>query len=276
MDTLPYKSKLLIIHQNKTLQSLMVSMLETMGYEIETALSTDEGAKCLVRSRIELVVAEAELTDTDAVEAMFALKRKYPETPFILVASDDQPALARQAIRRGVACVLRFPTSTIQFRAAIAHEVPPPKASVPANERRFAPLASASTFGADDGSLRRSVKDLDPVAVLDAQNRAKRGIQSAAPAVNAAHAVAPLTFESAPRLSVSPKRIRWDDQRTTSSSQSIGPLKVALEEPERRIILEALEAFQWNRQETARVLEIDRTTLYKKIKKYKLEETLAR
>lgn len=50
----------------------------------------------------------------------------------------------------------------------------------------------------------------------------------------------------------------------------IRPLKEALEEPEKRIILEALEALGWNRQETAKVLDINRTTLYKKMKKYGL------
>ena len=51
---------------------------------------------------------------------------------------------------------------------------------------------------------------------------------------------------------------------------SIRPLKEALEEPERRIIIQALQALNWNRQETARVLDINRTTLYKKMKKYGL------
>jgi DNA-binding NtrC family response regulator len=50
------------------------------------------------------------------------------------------------------------------------------------------------------------------------------------------------------------------------------PLTRAMEEPERRIILAALEANDWNRQETARQLEINRTTLYKKIKQYHLDE----
>ncbi len=47
-------------------------------------------------------------------------------------------------------------------------------------------------------------------------------------------------------------------------------LKEALEGPERQVILEALEVLNWNRQETARVLDINRTTLYKKMKKYGL------
>lgn len=50
------------------------------------------------------------------------------------------------------------------------------------------------------------------------------------------------------------------------------PLEEAMFEPERRIILAALRANQWNRQETARQLNINRTTLYKKIKQLGLED----
>jgi DNA-binding NtrC family response regulator len=50
------------------------------------------------------------------------------------------------------------------------------------------------------------------------------------------------------------------------------PLKDALLAPERQIILAALEANNWNRQKTAEQLEINRTTLYKKIRQFGLEE----
>jgi DNA-binding NtrC family response regulator len=49
-------------------------------------------------------------------------------------------------------------------------------------------------------------------------------------------------------------------------------LKQALEEPERRIILEVLEGNQWNRHATADALGINRTTLYKKMKRLGLED----
>lgn len=47
-----------------------------------------------------------------------------------------------------------------------------------------------------------------------------------------------------------------------------GGLKLALADPERQIILDALESNGWNRQDTAALLGINRTTLYKKMKKY--------
>jgi len=47
-------------------------------------------------------------------------------------------------------------------------------------------------------------------------------------------------------------------------------LKDAMTEPERNIIRRALEANHWNRQETARALQVNRTTLFKKMKRYGL------
>ena len=48
-------------------------------------------------------------------------------------------------------------------------------------------------------------------------------------------------------------------------------LKQALADPERAIIRAALEANNWGRQDTAKSLDINRTTLYKKMKQYGLE-----
>jgi DNA-binding NtrC family response regulator len=45
-------------------------------------------------------------------------------------------------------------------------------------------------------------------------------------------------------------------------------LKAALANPEKQLILDALNAHGWNRQDTADFLGINRTTLYKKMKRY--------
>lgn len=52
-------------------------------------------------------------------------------------------------------------------------------------------------------------------------------------------------------------------------------LKVALEGPEKRVLEAALRANNWNRQVTADMLEINRTTLYKKMRRYDLETAAA-
>ena len=50
------------------------------------------------------------------------------------------------------------------------------------------------------------------------------------------------------------------------------PLSEAMKAPERRILLAALEANGWNRGDTAKQLDINRTTLYKKIRQHRLDE----
>lgn len=52
--------------------------------------------------------------------------------------------------------------------------------------------------------------------------------------------------------------------------EEIVPLKEALEEPERRIIERALKKLGGSRQRTAEALDINRTTLFNKMKKYDL------
>ena len=49
------------------------------------------------------------------------------------------------------------------------------------------------------------------------------------------------------------------------------PLREALEGPEKQIIESALRAHGWNRQASAEALNINRTTLYKKMKRYGLD-----
>ncbi len=62
-------------------------------------------------------------------------------------------------------------------------------------------------------------------------------------------------------------RVRTSTPRTCLPTR-IRPLKEALAEPEKKIIIEALQAVDWNLKQTARVLDINRVTLYKKMKKY--------
>ena len=67
-----------------------------------------------------------------------------------------------------------------------------------------------------------------------------------------------------------PENIRREDpsRNTVQITGTSHSLKGALVEPERQIILNMLEQNGWNRQKTSAALGINRTTLYKKMKKY--------
>jgi two-component system response regulator HydG len=66
-------------------------------------------------------------------------------------------------------------------------------------------------------------------------------------------------------------RLAGDEEGTPRAQMGIRPLAQALDEPEKRIIIQALRAFDWSRQKTAQALDINRTTLYKKMQKYHLK-----
>jgi DNA-binding NtrC family response regulator len=70
-----------------------------------------------------------------------------------------------------------------------------------------------------------------------------------------------------------PMELRTGASSAGGASFSTGQtLKEALEAPERQIILEVLESNGWNRNATADTLGINRTTLYKKMKRLGLED----
>ncbi|WP_298859993.1 sigma-54 dependent transcriptional regulator [uncultured Gimesia sp.] len=75
------------------------------------------------------------------------------------------------------------------------------------------------------------------------------------------------------RVSDLPEQIRQEQSFSLSTDSRLGngSLKNALANPERQIIIEALESNGWNRQNTAKALGINRTTLYKKMKKYEID-----
>lgn len=69
-----------------------------------------------------------------------------------------------------------------------------------------------------------------------------------------------------------PPTLRQEATPLAVNSEIRQTLKEALEEPERQIILRVLKKNNFNRNETAEWLGINRTTLYKKMKKLGLEE----
>jgi len=66
-----------------------------------------------------------------------------------------------------------------------------------------------------------------------------------------------------------PDPIKQDQSQQQKTYKPLS-LKEALAEPEKNLIRQALEANHWNRQETAKALQINRTTLFKKMKHYGL------
>ena len=89
--------------------------------------------------------------------------------------------------------------------------------------------------------------------------------------VNVVERAVVLTKNTVIQPSDLPEALRSNETFIDLGGRMVAPgnnLKTALASPEKQLILEALETHGWNRQETADALGINRTTLYKKMKKY--------
>ncbi len=69
-----------------------------------------------------------------------------------------------------------------------------------------------------------------------------------------------------------PEDVLQPEASAAGADGGLLPLKQALEKPERDILVRALKLCHGNRQATAEALGINRTTLYKKMKKYGIED----
>jgi transcriptional regulator with PAS, ATPase and Fis domain len=89
--------------------------------------------------------------------------------------------------------------------------------------------------------------------------------------VNVVERAVVLTRNPVIQVSDLPEAVRNDEpsfEQVQARTNGGNNLKAALATPEKQLILEALEAHGWNRQDTAAALGINRTTLYKKMKRY--------
>ncbi|MCK4959804.1 MAG: sigma-54-dependent Fis family transcriptional regulator, partial [Planctomycetes bacterium] len=73
-----------------------------------------------------------------------------------------------------------------------------------------------------------------------------------------------------------PEGLLHESNRYVEAKYDGKSLKDSLAAPEKALIRAALEANGWNRQATAKALQVNRTTLYKKMKRFNLEEEAAR
>ncbi len=81
-----------------------------------------------------------------------------------------------------------------------------------------------------------------------------------------------LTLEDFPPEITNASEITGNGLQFRPDGRTVMPLKKALETPEKEIIAATLASVNWNRQKAARLLDINRTTLFNKMRKYELLE----
>ncbi len=130
--------------------------------------------------------------------------------------------------------------------------------------KRFSQELGRKIIGISESAMQRLVEYQWPGNVRELENAMERAVVLCRrPKIEVEDL--PETMQDATRL-IAASAIRTLDYEASSM-----PLEKALEIPERRIIEAALRRNNWNRQATAGELEINRTTLYKKMRKHGLD-----
>jgi DNA-binding NtrC family response regulator len=129
--------------------------------------------------------------------------------------------------------------------------------------RKFAQETGREVIGFSDAAMSAMQRYNWPGNVRELENAVERAVVlSRRPQIDADDLPEPVQFYDAPRPAAPGAGESYDTPM---------PLEQALEGPERRIIEAALKRNAWNRQNTAAELDINRTTLYKKMRKYRLD-----
>ncbi|HTW93267.1 MAG TPA: sigma-54 dependent transcriptional regulator [Tepidisphaeraceae bacterium] len=130
--------------------------------------------------------------------------------------------------------------------------------------RRFRQETGREIVGFTEGALAALQRYQWPGNVRELENAVERAVVlSRRPQIDAEDL--PETVQAVP---VRPHPVNGSPMEIATDPM---PLEVALEGPEKRIIELALKRNNWNRQATAAELDINRTTLYKKMRKYRLD-----
>jgi DNA-binding NtrC family response regulator len=119
---------------------------------------------------------------------------------------------------------------------------------------------------------RRPIQDISPAALTQLTEAAWPGnVRELENTLERAVLLAPGPVLNLEDLGLAPARTAPASEAADRIEDlPLGPLKEALEIPERALILRALDLHAGNRQGTARTLGINRTTLFNKMRKYGL------
>jgi len=133
------------------------------------------------------------------------------------------------------------------------------------------PLLSEHYLKVFSEQTGRNVMEIDEMAMQAMQHYNWPG--NVRELVNVIERAVVLSRESRITVTDLPEKLFANHEHRANIEAHLGgaSLKSALTEPERHLIIQALEASGWNRQKTAKTLGINRTTLYKKMKRYDID-----
>jgi DNA-binding NtrC family response regulator len=227
------RTRLLLVHPETSGLALLTSMLRPLGLELIEAMS-HEIADLMNQSRPGLILIGVDPAEPDALGLLSFIRHNYPTIPVVLLFTRTCPERISQALRSGATSVLRFPLPASQLQAAV----------IQALDATLAHTLPA--VGSPDHD--------SPVQHERRPERRPEGIGDSSPCHCSSHA----------------RPVEQRNSEAAGAGDLIKPLKESLGTQERLLILQALRACGWDRNKTSKALDINRSTLYYKMRRYGL------
>lgn len=101
-----------MVEDEESILTAMSEYLANFGYEVDAARELEQAEAMLASRGYAAVISDLRLTGTDANEGLrlaTAVRRKYPETEFILMSAYGSPQAEQEARAQGVAAFLHKP-----------------------------------------------------------------------------------------------------------------------------------------------------------------------
>ncbi len=119
----------LVVDDDPILREIAAELLEQNGYEVWLAEDGAIALERLSREQPDLVIMDMVMPNTDGVEAIQAVKKRWPDLPVIAVSAGagrlDPSVLLRAATALGANASMTKPLRRAEFVALVASLMPP-------------------------------------------------------------------------------------------------------------------------------------------------------
>ena len=111
--------RILVIDDNLAVVDILVTMLAEEGYEVSSAVTSDEGLKLFIQSRPDLVLLDIALPGMSGIEMLKQI-RSIARTARVVMVSGVDPTRAREALELGALACVDKPFDLATLKAVVA------------------------------------------------------------------------------------------------------------------------------------------------------------
>lgn len=103
------KRTILLVDDDRSLRLSMKTLLQSHGFEVETAEDGREGFKAITQRQFDVVVMDIFMPKMNGRDCIRALKMSRPEVPVIILTGNTESELAHEALQIGAVAMLGKP-----------------------------------------------------------------------------------------------------------------------------------------------------------------------